>query len=181
MDAGISFSPAQNQPTGQAGGGMSKPGATPLQDAIKLLSFKLPTNVGAGAPSPSQIMGGPTALGAQLGNGVANDWLMALFRGLNPAASGGAVPTAGTEAMHGMGSLGAPSPFGQPPTDMAAGSSLPGAMGPPRPAVQFPAAPVQDMPPTPTWGDMGGARRTMGPAASVQTFAPQMDTPQFGS
>jgi hypothetical protein len=152
MDAGISFSPAQNQPTGQVGGGMAKPGATPLQDAIKLLSFKLPTNVGASAPSPSQIMGGPTPMGAQLGNGVANNWLMALFQGLNPAATGGFQARLGVPAYNpgdgSMAGMGAGSPMGSPmPSGGAPGDATPGGKYPV--AVQFPQATTPTMPDQP--------------------------------
>lgn len=82
MQPGVSFSPlnAQAGPTGQNG-------ASPLQDAIKILSFRMPTVVGAlGQPTlpgsgGSPLLGGP--------GGMATDWLTNLFRGLAPADTGG--------------------------------------------------------------------------------------------
>ena len=177
MNAGISFSPAQNAQPGQMGSGATKPGATPLQDAIKLLSFKLPTNVGAAAPSPSQIMGGPTALGAQLGNGVANNWLMALFRGLNPAATGGfqahaPVPTwnPGMGDMAPMGTAQPTGGTGGDPNAMGAGSAMPGATPPPGRTAPPVAVRYQPNPPTPSMPTGPSIDRPWLPGPDFQQF-----------
>jgi len=122
---GMTFSPLNAPMPGQPGSQ-----ASPLQDAIKLLSFQLPSVVGAGAGSG--VLGPPTAAGglsAGVGDGSANSWLMQLLKGL--------VPDAGQTGM-------AP---GAPP-------QAPG--GPPRPAVQFPQAPVQQAPQMPGIGGGGG-------------------------
>lgn len=80
---GMTFSPLNAPSQGQPGQGPQ----SPLQDAIKLLSFKLPTTVGAGAPSG--LLGPPTAAGAmgpQQGDGSMDNWLMQLLKGLVPDA-----------------------------------------------------------------------------------------------
>lgn len=84
---GISFSPLQNPQTSQ--GPANTSGVSPLQDAIKLLSFKLPTSVG---PTQPPLQGGPSALGPLLGNSVAQNWLMALFQGMQPQGASQATP-----------------------------------------------------------------------------------------
>lgn len=81
MNAGISFSPlgqagGSNQASGQPA---NRPTQAPVQDAIRLLSLKLPTNVGPTAPSG--VLGGPTPLGAQMGNAIADNWLKGLYTG----------------------------------------------------------------------------------------------------
>ncbi len=76
---GISFSPF-NQPP-QMGQGQRPGGVTPIQDAIRMLSFRMPSTVGASSPTPQGLMGGQTALGGQLGNPLALNWLRALFGG----------------------------------------------------------------------------------------------------
>ncbi len=77
---GISFSPF-NQPPQMGQGGPRPGGVTPIQDAIRMLSFRMPTTVGASSPAPQGIMGGQTAQGGQLGNPLALNWLRALFGG----------------------------------------------------------------------------------------------------
>src|SRR6185295_1715314 len=78
---GLTFSPI-NAPQGQGSAGQS-----PLQDAIKLLSFKLPTVVGAG--TGSGFLGPPTLAGG-LGpsDGGMNQFLMQLLKGIVPDAGG---------------------------------------------------------------------------------------------
>lgn len=81
---GVSFSPlgGNSQASGSNTGQASPSGfAAPVQDAIKLLSFRLPSQVGASAGAPGSIMGGPTALGPQIGNAIAEQWLRRLFQG----------------------------------------------------------------------------------------------------
>lgn len=161
MDAGISFSPAQQPIAGQPTG--MRPGTTPLQDAIKLLSFKLPTNVGAGAPSPTQLMGGPSPFGAQLGNGVANNWLMALFQGLNPAASGAAGLTGG-QNLGGADLSGARTAvqYQGPPQNVGTPGMSNLTLPPPTGGPSWNPTPPQV---TPDQSRPGGAQRTIGPAA----------------
>lgn len=80
MNAGISFSPL-----GQPGGAtdpmqQQRPSGAPVQDAIRLLSLKMPTTAGPSAVSP--LFGGsPTALGPQLGNVIADNWLQQQYGG----------------------------------------------------------------------------------------------------
>jgi hypothetical protein len=84
----MTFSPL-NAPLGQG----PRSGASPLQDAIQLLHFELPRLSGAAAPSG--VLGSPTAVGAQLGNGGTNAWLLKFLQGLVPnagQAAGNALP-----------------------------------------------------------------------------------------
>lgn len=79
MNTGLSFSPTDqsndpNRPKGSA---------NPVQDAIQLLSFRLPSFLGASSPSPL-VGGAPSALGSQIGGGVVEEWLKRFFQG-NPA------------------------------------------------------------------------------------------------
>ena len=81
-DAGMTFSPLNTQP-GQTPGR----GPNTVQDAIKLLSFRLPEN----GASASPLLGPQTALGGQPQN-----WLIQLLHGLiqNP----GGLPPGGARA-----------------------------------------------------------------------------------
>lgn len=99
---GVSFSPFNAPP--QGGQGMQKPGGVqPVQDAIRMLSFRMPSTVGASSPAPQGLMGGQTALGGQLSNPLALNWLRALFGG--QAMPGAALPGLGAPqgAPGGMG------------------------------------------------------------------------------
>lgn len=108
---GVSFSPLNaNGPQGQAAGG----NASPLQDAIKILSFRMPTVVGAATGSP---------LAGNLGDSVADNWLMNLFQGLLPEGNSPMPSTPGAPA--------AQPPFGFP----SAPPSGPGAPGAPPPII----------------------------------------------
>lgn len=70
MPLGVSFAPSSGEP--------AKPQqASPLQDAIKILSFRMPTTVGMGGVSP--LANDP------MGGGQVQDWLMKLFQGLTPS------------------------------------------------------------------------------------------------
>jgi hypothetical protein len=89
---GLSFSPTQQSlgpgPDQQKGSG------NPVQDAIKLLSFKLPTNVGQNAIAPNALIaGGPTALGGQSGSALIQNFLQSLLSGHQLAGLGAAGPT----------------------------------------------------------------------------------------
>ena len=122
---GISFSPLDSGDSGN-----SKTGPTnPVQEAIKILSFRMPTVVGAGAPSPGALMGGPSGNGTQIGNDIAEQWIRRFLMG-----QGG---QAGTSS---AGQPGAP----QQPSGPSGVSPLP------NPNVTFgaPAAPRVPLPPT---------------------------------
>jgi len=75
-DAGLTFSPLNTQP-GQPGRGSNT-----VQDAIKLLSFRLPTT----GPTASPLLGPPTG-----GMPGTSSWLMQLLQGLirNPGTQTG--------------------------------------------------------------------------------------------
>lgn len=125
---GVSFSPINAAPP--AGQGTPQ---SPLQDAIKILSFRMPKVVGAYSPSP---------LAGNLGDSVADNWLMNLFKGLLP---GGESPVPGAP--------GAPPPFGFPGSGASGGSgggtpppTWTGAP-PPGPPPQAPPPVVQFEPP----------------------------------
>lgn len=72
MLPGVSFSPTGGVDQQGAGGQRSAAPNSPLQDAIKILSFRMPTTVGQGAPSP--------LANSELGGGQVQDWLMKLFQ-----------------------------------------------------------------------------------------------------
>jgi hypothetical protein len=79
----------QQKPTGAV---------NPVQDAIRILSFRMPSTVGASGITPQQNMQGPTALGGQLGgfpgsNPSLIDFLQRLFGG-RAAGPMGAPPSA---------------------------------------------------------------------------------------
>lgn len=65
-DIGVSFSPFNQSTAGKQQGVGSA--AQPVQDAIKILSLRVPTTVGASSGAPQSLLGGPTALGTQLGS-----------------------------------------------------------------------------------------------------------------
>lgn len=123
---GVSFSPLNNGQVGPVTGNAG----SPLQDAIKILSFRLPTVVGASGISP--LAGNP-------GDSVANDWLLRLFQGLMPGGSPAApmgiqgAPAAPSSA---PSAPSAPSPFmggGNPFNSPMGPSAAPSWMGAPPP------------------------------------------------
>lgn len=123
---GQTFSPANSQASGGPSGS-----APTLQDAIRLLSFRLPTNVGASAPAaPALLAGGPQTL-AGMPQGT-ESWLQTLFGG----GAGGQLPPflqALQERLRTQGGMpGAPG--GQPGMPGAPGG---GGQAPP-PVFQFP-------------------------------------------
>jgi hypothetical protein len=145
MNAGISFAPFSQSPPSA---GASPTTANPVQDAIKLLSFRLPRNVGASPVAPGAIMGGPTALGPQLGNSIAEQWLKALFQGQPLPSLGGPSDQGGMPG-------GMPPNAGGSPFDMAAAQGLPSILSQGRPSsvpVNVTTTPPEDRRPleTPT-------------------------------
>ena len=150
-DIGISFSPtndnsAQRNQTGNT--------ASPVQDAIRILSFSLPKVLGASAVTPLQNLGGPSALGSQFGNSFLEQLLRHLITGAGP--SGAPSPYDG---IYGPGASAPPSPTagGPPPS-----SPLPPGiiLNPPRqPGPPDTTAPSAPSPGSPfPGGDMGRGR-----------------------
>lgn len=93
-DVGLTFSPTSDQSNAQqrtpGGGGLS-----PVQDAIRILSFKLPTVLGPGAITPGSNLGQPYGLG----DSVIQEWLRQLMMGVGGASGspyGGAYGGDGT-------------------------------------------------------------------------------------
>jgi hypothetical protein len=186
MAAGLSFSPMNQTPSpGQTGQAQTNP----LQDAIRMLSFRLPQNVGASAPSPGGIMGGPTALGGQTGpNPGLTAMLMALFRGMGlggvpgqPGQYGGFGHSPGAGALPPGGASGAmlgPSSGGGPPVNVVythpgTPQLLPGSGSGPNPPPAGPpldrTAPTQG--PTADWPmPSGGGGMGSGPGSDVQQY-----------
>lgn len=95
---GLAFSPTnQTMP----GSGMARSAApSTVQDAIKILSFRLPTTVGQNGIAPQSLLGSPTGFGQQLGSALAENWLRSLF-------SGAGMPTSQTAPGLGQPALGA--------------------------------------------------------------------------
>ena len=156
MTFGQSFSPTNgSQPQGATG----QP-SSPVMDAIKILSFRVPQTLGATAPTSAALLNAP-------GSGITNaaliqQWLQRFF--------GGQLGQPGTLAPTNT-SVGAPSsPFGTMPT------GLPSApIGGARPSVQFPAqgvprdtAPIQA--PSPIWGEGQPAAPATPPSATPGTW-----------
>lgn len=172
-DVGLSFSPTQapNQ-YGQGQGGRSGP-SNPVMDAIKILSFRVPQILGPGSPvAPGLLAGQGGATPGLGGNDAAliQQWLQRFFgQGLN---QGNQVAPPDTPAPQGSGFGG----FDSGPTPAPQAPQAPSEPG--RVAIQFPArpvdrnpaedvSPVTNGPQAPTWGDIGGAQRSFGPAAPI--------------
>lgn len=106
MMPGLSFSPFNQKPNQAAPGQQS----APVQDAIKIMSFRMPSVVGAGAPAPQGLLGGPTGQGGSLDSGLLQEFLRRILMG-----QGGQPQSAGGPA-GGAGLPGAMTPFGSPQT-----------------------------------------------------------------
>ena len=85
MPLGLSFAPGQNDDTNRMGGGQAQ---TPVQEAIRILSLRLPRLLGAGAPTSPALMGGPggmargsAGLGGPPSNPIIEQLLRAIFGG----------------------------------------------------------------------------------------------------
>lgn len=122
-DLGMSFSPFNQDASGKAQAGQTA-GAAPVQDAIKILSLRTPTVVGASAPAPQSLLGGPTVQGGSVGTAGSADALQALLRRLlmaqaPSAAPGGQPPSSPFALTPGATAPMAPSmaPLSAPPTD----------------------------------------------------------------
>lgn len=156
---GVSFLPNGDQryqrPQDQAGG----LGRAPLQEAVKILSMRVPRVVGANPLAPLALLQSPGSAGLQPGQ------LEQLMRtlGIGPQMQTGQVPTTGAEPTVG----GAPSPFASMssllPTAGGGGGPMGGlvnvsAGGEAAP----PAAPGPGTPPSPSAPPLGGTPEDSG-------------------
>lgn len=135
-DLGVSFSPfnqpaaGKAQPVGAAG--------QPVQDAIKILSLRVPTTVGASSGAPQSLLGGPTALGSQLNSFAA--------LGGGQAGQVGNIQEflrrilLGNQGAPALGSNAAVSPFGTPDASIAPSTMQAGE--PPQAATETGGLPV---------------------------------------
>lgn len=140
MALGISFSPGSQDP--QRTGPTGVQDAAPLQQAIQLLSLRLPRVVGATSPIPAPLLQGTGSQGQPDATG--NPLLDVLRRLLNPGGGGGfAPPSQNTPAALGEG----PSPrvipgAGGQPVPQPTGTILPPMPTPtppqPLPPPEFP-------------------------------------------
>lgn len=155
---GVSFSPLNtSSPQGTSGQ------ASPLQDAIKILSFRMPKVVGAATGSP---------LAGKLGDSVADNWLMNLFQGLLP--EGNSPVSSAPGAPGAPGAPAAQPPFGFP----SAPPSGPGAPGAPPPVVSGappPGAPPPSAPPPVVVFSLPGIPPVLGPP---ETPVPEPNLPE---
>jgi hypothetical protein len=86
---GLSFQPGTDQGNGQ-GNGQQDPNASPIQSAVKLLSLRLPSVVGAQAISPQALLQSPGSAGLGGGN-MTPEAMLALLKKLMQQ-SGGQMP-----------------------------------------------------------------------------------------
>lgn len=136
---GLSFSPTQQNPAQPN----ASPAISPVQDAIRILSFRLPTVLGAGAVTPMQNLGGPNPLGTHIGSSVIENWLKQLFGG---GGAAGMAPSSSYDSLFGSGGQSGIAPPSMPP-------SLPNpsiVLGPPPSATTPIAPPDTTTPPAPT-------------------------------
>lgn len=96
MDFGLSFSPnATDKPRGQ---GEAGPGATPIQDAIKTLSLRIPQFRGPGGIAPMPLLNSPGGMQApQMGHQMPGqpqlpNGLQQLFQQLFSGGGQGPIP-----------------------------------------------------------------------------------------
>lgn len=94
-DIGLSFSPTAAQTVQGPYAGTNKGGGvgsvSPVQDAIRILSFRLPSVLGALAPTAAQNLG-QTALGGQIGGALQQNYLNYALSGLTPQSFSGPNP-----------------------------------------------------------------------------------------
>lgn len=126
---GLSFSPFNQSPMRS-----NSQATAPVQDAIKILSFRMPSVVGSSAPAPGALLGGPTPQGSGMDGGLAQELLKRLLQGQGtapvpgmptPGVPGG--PSAAPMSMPGQigagASIGASLPQGNPFLPMGAGQT----------------------------------------------------------
>ena len=153
---GQSFSPLNTDPTQPQGPNTS----SPLQDAIKILSFRMPKVVGAASPSP---------LAGQGTGGIA-DWLTKLLQGLLPP-TGGALASGGPTSPFG-------GPMGGAPTMIGGGMPPVGGGPAPNPVVQFTPPQAPRLPWSPPPLDPGELDRT-NPAPPQGPSGPRVGFPRM--
>lgn len=153
---GVSFMPGGDSMYRRQRPGQQGPSSVaPMQEAIKILSLRMPRVVGANPLAPMSLLGG------QGGGGLPEGLLQQLLRtqGMQPATNAGG-PMSGPGQ---IGIQGATSPFMQgegsraagygpgaaPPVSVTAGLNDPGAAGAPPPPS---GAPQLSQPPAPTGG-----------------------------
>lgn len=156
---GLSFSPFNQRP-GQAAPGVAQ---SPVQDAIKILSFRMPSVVGASAPAPSGLLGGPTPQGAGVGGGLMQEFLKRLLIGQQ--ATGGPSPAPSMPSMSSPMGLGQTNPFSASMGSSPSSMPSPDTSNPLPASVQFkdpldrmqpPGVPAPPMPGSGPGGGLGG-------------------------
>lgn len=95
MAFGLSFVPGQSQLDRQpgGGGGGAQPRSSPVQQAIQMLSLRLPHVVGAQALAPGPLLQGPGAAGVPSAGGGGIEALLRLLFGVGPQGGGPISPT----------------------------------------------------------------------------------------
>lgn len=152
-------------PNAQGGQLRSSP-ASPTQDAIRILSFRMPTILGSAAPAPPSLLGGPTAQGGQMGGSMAENWLRMLFGGgqMNGPMGGMGGGATGSMGM-GMSSMGS-SPYAPPSSSLPASFQFGGDPEQPQPRdpgmPSAPQAPQPQMPQMPSFGNVYGGPGGLG-------------------
>ena len=176
---GVSFSPLDKGPN-------QSQETAPVQDAIKIMSFRMPSVVGAGAPAPQGLLGGPTAQGGFLQSGLMQALLKRLFQGQGlqmPPQEAGVTPfsasPSGAVGMAGASIPAAGLPLGSPQTTNFMQENpftLPSA-----PAPSFPS-PGQSFPvPHVGFGQEAGFEVPGVPAASATGARPTPEKSIFDS
>lgn len=140
-DIGLTFAPTSDPMT--ASHGQSNQ-SSPVQDAIRILSFRLPTVLGAGAITPAQNMGPSYGLG----DSVIQNWLRQLMLG---AGGGGSVGSPYGDLFGGGGQSGSSTPpsGGLPPSII---------VNQPRPQMGSPEPQPSPMPMPSPFPDNSGGR-----------------------
>jgi hypothetical protein len=173
FDFGLSFQPGADQGNGTNQNEPQGPGPTPVQSAVKLLSLRLPSVVGAQAISPQALLQSPGSAG--LGGGqMTPDAFLALLKKLM-GQSGAQVPQLSSDGLSNQS--GAPRmPTFQP--------------SPSQQAPAFEVKPPNIIPPHIKVGDGSGEGATEGgigaggtqPPASEPAGVPSpFDLPRLGS
>jgi len=157
MNAGISFSPLGQQGGQAQGNGQNNTATPPVQDAIRLLSLKLPSVLGPTAPS-GVAFATPSALGPQLGSALAQNWLRGLFSPSTPVQSGASTPNGDLSDLFAqlMTQIGAPSFASSAPGATPAAGRTSVKLEAPNPSqatpIESPTDPTQDAMRVPHFG-----------------------------
>jgi hypothetical protein len=135
---GLSFQPGTDQGNGQ-GNGQQDPNVSPIQSAVKLLSLRLPSVVGAQAISPQALLQSPGSAGLSGQGGMSVEAMIEMLRKMMQQSGAQAPPQMPQQARPSFSSPG-----------NAAGSPSPNRGGTPSGFTPGPAAPP---PPRVTPGD----------------------------